>query len=152
MRVTAAYEMPHAAYAALAPSDRKAVDSIVEDAFRASRDERLRALSGELAALPARDRLDAFHSLLGTQVAQFPHDLEHYYFSPSRTGNRWSARSGRTRPRLTRSTRNSTAHAGDRRHKAQVVAMHQQVRRRGRDQADRLTAQLKDVNKDRVTH
>ena len=81
MRVTAAYEMLHAAYAALEPSDRKRVDTMVEDAFRASRDERLRALSDELAALPARDRLDALHSLLGTQVAQLPDELEHYYAS-----------------------------------------------------------------------
>ena len=81
MRVTAAYEMLHAGYAALEPSDRKHVDTMVEDAFRASRDERLRALSDELAALPARDRLDALHSLLGTQVAQLPDELEHYYAS-----------------------------------------------------------------------
>ena len=81
MRVTAAYEMLHAAYAALAPSDRKRCRLDGGRCLPCVRDERLRALSGELAALPARDRLDALHSLLGTQVAQLPDDLEHYYSS-----------------------------------------------------------------------
>ena len=137
--------MLHAAYAALDPSARKVVDSMVEDAFGATRDERLRALSDELAALPARDRLDALHSLLGTQVAQLPDDLEHYYSSlfhdrQSVVSAFWSYKSAfdALDSQLDRLTQEIDGM------KAQVAALHQQYDAAG-DEADRLTAQLRDV-------
>jgi chromosome segregation ATPase len=137
--------MLHAAYAALDPSDRKHVDATVEDAFRASRDERLRALSDELAALPARDRLDALHSLLGTQVAQLPADLERYY--AILFGDRQAVVSAfwsyKTAFDAVDSQLDRLAQEIDGM-KAQVAAMHQQYDAAG-GEADRLTAQLKDV-------
>jgi hypothetical protein len=145
MTVTAAYEMLHAAYAELDTTARKRVDAMVDDAFRASRDERLRALADELGGLPARERSDALHSLLGTEVAQLPEDLEHYYavFFRDRQAVVSAFWSYKTAFDALDSQLDRLAQEIDGM-KAQVVALHQQYDVVGAD-ADRLTAQLKDV-------
>jgi len=88
---------------------------------------------------------DALHSLLGTQVAQLPDDLEHYYSSlfqdrQSVVSAFWSYKTAfdALDSQLDRLTQEIDGM------KAQVVAMHQQYDAAG-DEADRLTAQLKDV-------
>ena len=145
MTVTAAYEMLHAAYADLDATARKGVDAMVDDAFRASRDERLRALADDLGGLPARERRDALHALLGTQVAQLPADLEHYYalFFRDRQAVVSAFWSYKTAFDALDSQLDRLAQEIDGM-KAQVVALHRQYDVAGAD-ADRLTAQLHDV-------
>jgi hypothetical protein len=145
MRVTAAYEMLRAAYADLDAPARKHVDAMVDDAFRASRDERLRSFAERLGVLPARERLETLHSLLGTQVAQLPAELERYYGTlfEDRQAVVSAFWSYKTAFDALDSQLDRLAQEIDGL-KAQVTVMHSQYDVAGTD-ADRLTAQLKDA-------
>jgi hypothetical protein len=79
MTVTAAYEMLHAAYAHVDPDTRAAVDKALTDAFTNSRDPRIRDLAAQYDKSTNTERLDALHSLFGTEVTKLPAGLERYY-------------------------------------------------------------------------
>jgi hypothetical protein len=146
MTVTAAFEALHVAYTRLGRDERERVDAMVDQAFSASRDERLRALAASYASLPDRARHDALHSVLGTQVAQLPGALEQYYDfyfqdRQSVVGAFWSYKAAFD------AVVTDLARRGDeiRARKADVDAVRKQCEAAGAE-ADRLTASLKETH------
>jgi hypothetical protein len=145
MTVTAAYETLHAAYAHLDPDTRAAVDKALTDAFTNSRDPRIRDLAAQYDKSTNNERLDALHSLFGTQVTKLPAGLERYY-----------ARYFRDRQTVVRSFLSYEVSFDDRDGtidrmaseiagmKSQAATLQQQYDTSGAT-ADRLTAQIADL-------
>jgi hypothetical protein len=79
MPVTAAHEMLHAAYAELAPRERRRIDRLLDDAFEASADERLQETLAQYAEAEPGQRHNELHSILPTEVADLGPALERYY-------------------------------------------------------------------------
>jgi len=79
MPVTAAHEMLHAAYKKLSSDERKRVNKLVDQAFAATTDQRLRDLVDEYRRSEPGQRHNELHSLLATEVAELPRPLERYY-------------------------------------------------------------------------
>jgi hypothetical protein len=79
MPVTAAHEMLHAAYAELAPRERRRIDRLLDEAFEASADQRLRDTLAEYAVAEPGQRHNELHSILPTEVAELSPALERYY-------------------------------------------------------------------------
>lgn len=77
---TAAHEMLHAAYDRLTPTEKKKVDSMVDAAYaKLSTKDGLKQRMAIYAKTEPGERDNELHSVLGTEVADLPHDLEVYY-------------------------------------------------------------------------
>lgn len=92
-QTTAAHETLHAIYNRLNPLERKKVDTLVTEAYKAVTDtgirDKMKTYETSGADLP-----NELHSVLGTEVADLPPDLEAYYakyFSNRRTIVNYSA-------------------------------------------------------------
>jgi hypothetical protein len=77
-QVTAAHEMLHAAYGRLSNSERNKVTRMVNTAYQSVTDKDIRAKVSEYQKDGA-DVTNELHSILGTEVANLPPDLETYY-------------------------------------------------------------------------
>ncbi len=110
MPVTAAHEMLHAAYAELAPGQRRRVDQLLDQAFEASADQRLRDTLAEYADAEPGQRHNELHSILPTEVAELSPPLERYYqrYFEDRGADR-RRRSTAIRASSTRSRRSTTS-------------------------------------------
>ena len=79
IEVTAAHEFLHAAYDRLSTKERSRVDALTAEAYKNLKDERIKRnvesyRSGDATVVP-----NELHSILGTEVAQLPAELETYY-------------------------------------------------------------------------
>ncbi len=79
MPVTAAHEMLHAAYARLAPPERRKINRRLDAAFASSTDPHLRDVIAEYGTIEPGARHNELHSLLGTEVVALGPALEQYY-------------------------------------------------------------------------
>ncbi len=77
-QVTAAHEMLHAAYGRLSFSEQKRVASMLDSAYTSVDDQNIKDKIGEYKKSGA-DITNELHSILGTEVANLPTDLENYY-------------------------------------------------------------------------
>lgn len=77
-QVTAAHEMLHATYDRLSKSEKKRVNNLLDSAYKALADERIKAIVEEYSKADA-DILNELHSILGTEVRNLPTELETYY-------------------------------------------------------------------------
>ena len=77
--VTAAHEMLHVAYERLSSSERADVDDMTRKAFKALDDDRVRETIAEYRKRDTSVVPNELHSILGTEVAKLPSDLEQYY-------------------------------------------------------------------------
>lgn len=79
MQVTAAHEFLHAAYERLSSSERQRIDQLTKEVHKNLTDERI------LETIQAYNDRDSsvvpneLHSILGTEVADLPDELEEYY-------------------------------------------------------------------------
>lgn len=78
--VTAAHEMLHAVYERLSPSKRTQVDAMLEAAYKklSSQDDLKQRMAIYDKTEPG-ERDNELHSVLGTEIATLPSDLETYY-------------------------------------------------------------------------
>lgn len=77
--VTAAHEMLHAAYDRLSWGDRRRINQLTAEVFASLQDDRIKA---SIEAYRQRDSSvvpNELHSILGTEVASLPSELEDYY-------------------------------------------------------------------------
>ena len=77
-QVTAAHELLHAAYERLNKQDKAYVDRLIIQAYGGVTDQRIRA-NVETYRKAGADTTNELHSILGTEVANLPVDLENYY-------------------------------------------------------------------------
>lgn len=78
--VTTAHEMLHQAYARLSTSERKRVDTMLDDFYKNKLTDDSIKEQIELYKKSEPDALhDEMHSLFGTEVSSLPSDLESYY-------------------------------------------------------------------------
>jgi len=77
--VTAAYEMLHAAYKRLSPSDRTKVNTLVEAEFKSQGDAAMRQIVSYFAASEPGQRDNELFSLIATQVPTVNPELESIY-------------------------------------------------------------------------
>ncbi|HMQ95732.1 MAG TPA: hypothetical protein PKD19_00785 [Candidatus Saccharibacteria bacterium] len=78
--VTAAHEMLHAAYQRLSNSEQKRIDELLEREIERQRhntifQERMKVYSH----LPEVDKLNEYHSVIGTEIDEISDELEQYY-------------------------------------------------------------------------
>ncbi len=79
MPVTAAHEMLHAAYAELAPGERRRIDRLLDQAFEGTSDQRLRDTLAQYAKAEPGQRHNELHSILPTEVTDLGPALERYF-------------------------------------------------------------------------
>lgn len=78
--VTSAHEMLHAAYMRLSKTGRDRVNGLLEDAYqRTGENDELRDVMAEYARVEPEQRHNELHSILGTEYAELPPELEEYY-------------------------------------------------------------------------
>jgi hypothetical protein len=77
--VTAAHEMLHAAYERLDSGQRARVNDLVEQQLVRTTDQRLLDLIKSYDETEPGQRLNEFHSIFGTEVAELSPELEKYY-------------------------------------------------------------------------
>lgn len=77
-QVTAAHEMLHVGYQRLSRSERKRVDEVLQEAYAQVTDARIRSTI-ESYQKDGADVNNELHSILGTEVAALPPELEAYY-------------------------------------------------------------------------
>jgi uncharacterized protein YukE len=77
--VTAAHEFLHAAYDRLSKEDRKKVDILTAEAYADLDNERIKETVEEYRKHDASVVPNELHSILGTEVADLPPELEEYY-------------------------------------------------------------------------
>lgn len=78
--VTSAHEMLHAAYVRLSKSERGRVNSLLEEAYQqAGENVELHDVMAEYARVEPEQRYNELHSILGTEYAVLPPELEEYY-------------------------------------------------------------------------
>lgn len=77
-QVTAAHEMLHAAYGRLSYTEQKRVNALITKAYSAISDTEIRDKITQYQTSGA-DTTNELHSILGTEVANLPTDLEQYY-------------------------------------------------------------------------
>ncbi len=77
--VTAAHEMLHAAYERLSGKERARVDRLTAQAFAGLKNERVRISIERYRAHDPAVVPNELHSILGTEVADLPDELEAYY-------------------------------------------------------------------------
>lgn len=76
--VTAAHEMLHAAYDRLSADEKQRVNQLIHNAYGQVTDERIKKVIGQYQKMGA-DTDNELHSILGTEVATLPAELEQYY-------------------------------------------------------------------------
>ncbi len=76
--VTAAHEMLHAAYDRLSADEKQRVNQLIHNAYSQVTDERIKKVIGQYQKMGA-DTDNELHSILGTEVATLPAELEQYY-------------------------------------------------------------------------
>ena len=79
MEVVTAHEFLHDAYTRLGGAERRRVDSMVERAVSNIHDAELDARLADYAKTEPGERDNELHSILGTEYANLPADLEQYY-------------------------------------------------------------------------
>jgi chromosome segregation ATPase len=80
MQVTAAHEMLHGAYERLSDADRKRVDAMLTDYYEHGlTDQRVRETIEAYKKSEPKDVVNEMHSVFGTEIANLPANLEHYY-------------------------------------------------------------------------
>lgn len=77
--VTAAHEMLHAAYDRLCSSERARVDRLIQQQLDKTTDPRLLGLVEAYDRTEPGQRLNEFHSIFGTEVADLSPELEDHY-------------------------------------------------------------------------
>lgn len=77
--VTAAHEMLHVAYERLSSSERATVDDMTRKAFKTLDDDRVQDTVAEYRKRDTSVVPNELHSILGTEAAKLPSDLEQYY-------------------------------------------------------------------------
>lgn len=77
--VTAAHEMLHAAYERLSSKERKRIDGLTEQAFQQLTNDRIRQTIEQYRQKDASVVPTELHSILGTEAATLPAELETYY-------------------------------------------------------------------------
>lgn len=77
--VTAAHEMLHGAYDRLGSKERQRIDKLLQDYFATVQDERLKTIFEAYKKTEPNDIPNEMHSILGTEVASLPAELEVYY-------------------------------------------------------------------------
>ncbi len=77
-QVTAAHEMLHVAYQRLSDSERRRVNALLEKAYASVTNPRIRA-NVDSYRQAGDDVFNELHSILGTEVAELPPELETYY-------------------------------------------------------------------------
>ena len=77
-QVTAAHEMLHAAYGRLSYSEERRVANMLNNAYASVTDQNVKDKIAEYKKSGA-DITNELHSILGTEVAKLPSDLEEYY-------------------------------------------------------------------------
>lgn len=77
-QVTAAHEMLHAAYERLGSSEKSRINKLLQDTYEKMNDSRISSNIESYKAAKA-DVNNELHSILGTEVASLPADLETYY-------------------------------------------------------------------------
>ncbi len=79
-QVTAAHEMLHAGYERLNPLERKDVDRMLEtEAAKLLKNTAFKERMDVYAELPAQDRINELHAVIGTEVTSISPELEKYY-------------------------------------------------------------------------
>lgn len=82
MQVTAAYEMLHVGYSRLSVSERQHIDQLVAQEFNKIKGSQPKLLAEEQSYLRTEGQgavANELHSMMGTEVAQLPPELEQYY-------------------------------------------------------------------------
>jgi hypothetical protein len=80
MQVTAAHEMLHAAYDRLSPTERTQVNAWLLAYYHDGlTDERIKQTIAAYKTTEPNDVVNEMHSVFGTEVADLPPNLEHYY-------------------------------------------------------------------------
>lgn len=77
--VTAAHEMLHAAYDRLSSKEQREVDAMTRAAFLQVTNERIKANVEKYREVDPAVVPNELHSILATEVAELPAELEHYY-------------------------------------------------------------------------
>lgn len=78
-QVTAAHEMLHAAYDRLSGQDRHNVDIMMQSYYSSVTDQRIIDTINDYKKTEPNDVVNEMHSIFGTEVADLPAPLEHYY-------------------------------------------------------------------------
>lgn len=82
MQVTAAYEMLHVGYSRLSDSERARIDKLVLQAYKQASATDPQLVKEEQSYLKTEGQgavANELHSMMGTEVANLPPELEHYY-------------------------------------------------------------------------
>jgi hypothetical protein len=77
--VTAAHEMLHAAYARLSSTERTHIDDLTEQAMASIADQRIKDTVESYQSRDPGVVPSELHSILGTEAAKLPSELEQYY-------------------------------------------------------------------------
>ena len=78
--VTSAHEMLHAAYARLSKKEREKINRLLDEAYQhANGNDELRDIIDEYVRTKPEQRQNELHSILGTEHAGLPPELEKYY-------------------------------------------------------------------------
>jgi hypothetical protein len=79
-QVTAAHEMLHAAYDKLSTKERKRIDTLLTDYYRAQlKDTRIKEVIDIYERRTPEELPNEMHSIFGTEVESLPAELEEYY-------------------------------------------------------------------------
>lgn len=79
-QVTAAHEMLHGVYERLSGSERKSVDTMLQQYYDNDlHDQRIKDTINEYKKTEPNDLLNEMHSIFGTEISNLPVDLENYY-------------------------------------------------------------------------
>jgi len=78
-QVTAAHEMLHAAYDRLSSTEKKRIDTLTEQAYAQLKDQRIKDNVEAYRSQDATVVPNELHSILGTEVAKLPAELEAHY-------------------------------------------------------------------------
>jgi hypothetical protein len=79
IEVTAAHEMLHSAYDRLSSDEKSKVDKMVQEAYQGIKDDRIRRTIEQYKQQDPSSVPNELHSILGTELANLPADLENYY-------------------------------------------------------------------------
>lgn len=79
MQVTSAHEMLHSAYDRLSRRDKERVNKLLEEAYKDVKNPRIRKNIDTYRAKDPSSVVNELHSILGTEVADLPKELEDYY-------------------------------------------------------------------------
>ena len=79
VEVTAAHEMLHSAYDRLSNDEKNEVDKMLQEAYQGKKDVRIKRTIEQYKQQDPSSVPNELHSILGTEVANLPADLENYY-------------------------------------------------------------------------